>query len=528
MVADDAQTIDRLAMLSEGEREQVLYGWNETKAEFSSEKCVHELFEEQVRRSPQATAVVFEKEELSYGELNVRANRLAHYLRELGVKPDERVAICVERGFEMIVGLLAILKAGGGYVPLDPAYPEERLQYMLEDSNPVVLLTQKHLRNLFSGSNESVEMLDIGSFPAAWQRQVETNLDVASDLTSRNLAYVLYAFGSTGVQKGVMVEHRGVVNFLCSMAAAPGITAQDRLLAVTSISFDIAALELYLPWSHGAQMVVAGRRDSIDPHELQQLIKEHGATIMQATPATWRALLNAQWKPPAGLKILCGGEALPADLAVRLAEQGESLWNLYGPTETTIWSACVEIERDAADATVHASIGRPIANTQIYLLDEYGEPVPVGAVGEIYIGGAGVARGYLNRPDLTAERFVGDPFGGTEGRMYKTGDVARYLADGNIEFLGRNDRQVKIRGFRIELGEIEARLAEHPAVGEAVWSGGEDTAGEKRLVAYYTTSLNDGLEKNTPSAEQLRAYLSARLLEDIVPAAFMESVGWPL
>src|SRR5258708_3929591 len=249
---------------------------------------------------------------------------------------------------------------------------------------------------------------------------------------------------------------------------------------------------------------------------------------MQATPATWRALLNAQWKPPAGLKILCGGEALPADLAVRLAEQGESLWNLYGPTETTIWSACVEIERDAADATVHASIGRPIANTQIYLLDEYGEPGPVGAVGEIYIGGAGVARGYLNRPDLTAERFVGDPFGGTAGRMYKTGDVARYLADGPFEFLGRNEQQVKMRGFWMELGEIEARVAEHPAVGEAVVLAREDTAGEKRLVAYYTTSLNDGLEENTPSAEQLRAYLSASLPEYMVPAAYMELEAWPL
>jgi len=297
------------------------------------------------------------------------------------------------------------------------------------------------------------------------------------------------------------VEHRGVVNFLCSMAVAPGITAQDRLLAVTSISFDIAGLELYLPLTRGAQIVVASRRNSVDPHELQQLMKKHGITIMQATPATWRALLDAEWKPRAGLKILCGGEALPADLAVRLAEQGESLWNLYGPTETTIWSACVEIERGAADATVHASIGRPIGNTQIYLLDVQGQPVPLGAVGEIYIGGAGVARGYLNRPELTAERFVRNPFSvAANARMYRTGDLARYLADGKIEFLGRNDQQVKIRGYRVELGEIEARLAEYPGVREAVVIAREDVPGDKRLVGYLVPQPLDEFSHAQSSA----------------------------
>ena len=346
-----------------------------------------------------------------------------------------------------------------------------------------------------------------------------------SDLTPRNLAYVIYTSGSTGLPKGVMVEHRGVVNLLCSMAVAPGITAQDRLLAVTSISFDIAALELYLPLSHGAQIVVASRRNSIDPHELQQLMKEHGITIMQATPATWRALLDAQWKPPAGLKILCGGEALPADLAVRLAEQGESLWNLYGPTETTIWSACVEIERGGGDATVHASIGRPIANTRVYILDRHGEPVPVGVVGELYIGGAGVARGYLHREELTAERFEADPFAVKAGaRMYRTGDLVKWLSDGNIEFFGRNDYQVKIRGFRIELGEIEARLAEHPAVRQAVVVAREDTAGEKRLVAYYVPE-ETATEIGT---EVLRSGLSGVLPDYMVPAAYVKLERLPL
>ncbi|HEY6253916.1 MAG TPA: amino acid adenylation domain-containing protein, partial [Candidatus Angelobacter sp.] len=506
---DPHMPVRHLEVLPPEERHLLLETWNTTEMRHPAHLCIHELFEAQVKKTPEATAVVYEDQSLSYAELNAHANRLAHYLLSLGVKLDQRVAICMERSLGMVVGMLAILKAGGAYVPLDPAYPSGRLQQILSDAaSQIVLSDGAGRRALGERALQDVTVLELdelgktGVQPPQWVGQSEGDPDAhALGLRSHDLAYVIYTSGSTGTPKGVMVEHRGVVNFLCSMAVAPGITVQDRLLAVTSISFDIAGLELYLPLSHGSQIVVASRKDSVDPQELQQLMKEHGITMMQATPATWRALLDARWKPPTGLKILCGGEALPADLAVRLAEQGESLWNLYGPTETTIWSACVEIERGAGDATVHASIGRPIGNTQIYLLDEQGQPVPQGAVGEIYIGGAGVARGYLNRPELTAERFVLNPFSvAADARMYRTGDLARHLADGNIEFLGRNDQQVKIRGYRIELGEIEARLAEYPGVREAVVIAREDVPGDKRLVGYLVPQPLDEFTHANSSA----------------------------
>jgi amino acid adenylation domain-containing protein/natural product biosynthesis luciferase-like monooxygenase protein len=498
--------VRHLEILPSEERQLLLETWNTTEMRYPVHLCIHQLLEEQVKKTPDATAVVYEDQSLTYAELNAHANRLAHYLLSFGVKLDQRVAICMERSLGMVIGMLAILKAGGAYVPLDPAYPSGRLQQILSDAAPQMVLSDgAGRRALGEKALQHVTVLELdesgktGAQPPKWAAQPEGDPDAqALGLRSHHLAYVIYTSGSTGTPKGVMVEHRGVVNFLRSMAVAPGITAQDRLLAVTSISFDIAGLELYLPLSRGAQIVVASRRDSIDPSALQRLMEEHGITMMQATPATWRALLDAQWKPPAGLKILCGGEALPADLAARLAEQGESLWNLYGPTETTIWSTCVEIKRGRRDATVHASIGRPIGNTQIYLLDKQGQPVPQGVIGEIYIGGAGVARGYLNRPELTAERFVLNPFSGAaDARMYRTGDLARYLPDGNIEFLGRNDQQVKIRGYRIELGEIEARLAEYPGVREAVVIAREDVPGDKRLVGYLVSQpLNESSRAN--------------------------------
>ncbi len=506
---DPHMPVRHLEVLPPEERQLLLETWNTTEMQYPAHLCVHELFEEQAEKTPEVRAVVYEDQSLSYAELNAHANRLAHYLLSLGVKLEQRIAICMERSLGMVIGMLAILKAGAAYVPLDPAYPSGRLQQILSDAAPQMVLSDgAGRRALGEKALQDVTVLDLdelgktGAQPSQWAGQSEGNPDAqALGLRSHDLAYVIYTSGSTGTPKGVMVEHQGVVNFLCSMAVAPAITAQDRLLAVTSISFDIAGLELFLPLSHGAQIILASRRDSVDPYELQRLMEEHGITMMQATPATWRALLDARWKPPAGLKILCGGEALPADLAARLAKQGESLWNLYGPTETTIWSACMQIERDREDATVHASIGRPIGNTQIYLLDAQGQPVPQGAVGEIYIGGAGVARGYLNRPELTAERFVLNPFSvAADARMYRTGDLARYLADGNIEFLGRNDQQVKIRGYRIELGEIEARLAEYPGVREAVVIAREDVPGDKRLVGYLVPQPLDDVSYAKRSA----------------------------
>jgi amino acid adenylation domain-containing protein len=521
MVEDETQLVVRLPMLSEPERHQLLYEWNDTSTEFPSDKCAHQLFEEQAAKSPDAVAVVFEHDQLSYAELNRRANQLAHYLRELGVRPDDRVAICLERGFEMIIALLGVLKAGGAYVPLDPAYPVERLRFMIQDSGPVALLTQSHLAGSFVGIGDKLPGLDMNNVDVPWKDRPVTNpIPEAVGLNPNHLAYVIYTSGSTGEPKGVMVEHAALVNFLCSMRHNPGIRSADALLAVTTFSFDIAALEIYLPLTMGARLIVLSRNAGLDGARLRREL-ESGVTIMQATPTSWRLLLEAQWKGTTGLKALCGGEALDAGLAQSLIARSYSAWNMYGPTETTIWSLMKKLSL-AEDS---ASIGRPIANTRVYILDAHGAPVPAGVVGELYIGGAGVARGYLNRPDLTAEKFLADPFVDEPGaRMYRSGDLVRWLPDGNIAFLGRNDLQVKIRGFRIELGEIEARLLEHPAVREAVVVAREDAPGEKRLVAYYTSTGDE----DASSAERLRSHLTALVPDYMVPAAYVRLQALPL
>ncbi len=517
MVADDRQKVDRLPMLPQEERQQLLYEWNATEVEYPRDKCVHELFEEQVEQRPGAVAVAYEDEQLSYEELNRRANRLAHYLRSLGVKPDTLVAVCVDRSLEMVVGLLAVMKAGGAYVPLDPAYPGERLRYMVEDSGPKVLLTQGHLRELMRGVTRELAVIDLSDPGVGWQ---ETNPGKTGvGLTAEHLAYVIYTSGSTGTPKGVMVAHRGVTNFLCSMRREPGIEADDVLLSTTRLSFDIAALELYLPLTIGARLRILGSEAGLDAIRVSKEI-ERGVTMMQATPASWRMLLDAGLEGTGRIKVLCGGEALNIDLARTLASRSHSAWNLYGPTETTIWSSVEKLKKDLSGV----SIGRPIANTQIYILDSHGEPVPIGVAGEIHIGGAGIAQGYLNRPELTADRFVPDPFSNRPGaRIYRTGDLGRRRSDGNIEFLGRNDFQVKVRGFRIELGEIEARLSEHEGVREAAVLAREDTPGDKRLVAYYTVR-----EQNSVGAQELRAHVATKLPEYMVPAAYVKLESLPL
>ena len=524
MVADDTQTIDRLPMLGEGEREQVLYEWNETKAEFPSGKCVHELFEEQVRRSPEATAVAFEEEELSYRELNARANRLAHYLRELGVKPDERVAICVERGFEMIVGLLAILKAGGAYVPLDPAYPEERLRYMLADSDPVVLLTQRHLEDRFSGIGDGVPVLDLNA-TAAWQSFSESNPDAdAIGLTSSHLAYVIYTSGSTGQPKGVMVEHRGLCNLSLAQSREFMVEPSSRILQFASFSFDACVSEVFVVLCSGASLHIPAQEGVIVGEMLSETVERHGITHVTLPPVVL-AGVTEQANFDSVCTLIVAGDILDSGLAKRWV-QGRYLINAYGPTEVTV---CATMHRCAGEESGNPPIGRPMANMRVYILDSNREPVPVGVMGELYIGGAGVARGYLNRPELTAERFVPDPFATESGtRMYKTGDLAHWLPDSNIDFVGRNDNQVKIRGFRIELGEIEARLAEHPEVREAVVLAREDTAGEKRLVAYYTASGIGEAEAASVGAERLRAHLSAVVPDYMVPAAYVRMESLPL
>ena len=485
----DSQPLD-LSLLTETESHQLLVEWNQTQADYPQNQCIHQWFESQVELTPERVAVIFEKEQLTYRELNSRANKLAHYLQTLNVGPEVMVGICLERSLNLVIGLLGILKAGGAYVPLDPAYPQERLAFMLEDSQLPVLLTQQN--QLERLPKHYCQVVCIDTDEEAITRASGSN--PKTGVTPENLAYIIYTSGSTGNPKGVQIEHKAVVNFLNSMRQEPGLIESDVLLAVTTISFDIAGLELYLPLIVGARIVLVRREVASDAVELIKTLAKSGATVMQATPATWRLLLAAGWCGNKQLKILCGGEALTPALANQLQKLVNSVWNVYGPTETTVWSAVYKVE----PGNIRVPIGRPINNTQIYLLDpalrREGDPikaVPIGTPGELLIGGDGLARGYLNRPELNSEKFISNPFSDEPGaRLYKTGDLARYLPDGNIECLGRIDHQVKIRGFRIELGDIEAALSQHPGIREAVVVAREDVSGDKRLVAYLVTDLS--------------------------------------
>lgn len=502
--------VAELPLLTEGERRQFFTEWNDTQAEFPA-VCTHELFEAQVERTPEAVAVVFERQHLSYRELDQRANQLAHHLRGMGVGPETLVAICVERSLDMVVGLLGILKAGAAYVPLDPAYPTGRLALMLDDAEPAVVLTQEALRQRLPDRGAKVLRLDTD-----WSMIAANSIsNLGQTACPENLAYVIYTSGSTGKPKGVQIQHRSVVNFLTSMQRAPGLQPDDVLVAVTSLSFDIAGLEMYLPLMSGARLVIARREVSYDGFQLMALLRESSATVMQATPATWRLLVEAGWDGSPGVKILCGGEPLPPELGRELVARGKSVWNLYGPTETTIWSSAYRVK--SANGSM-PPIGRPIANTEFYILDHQGQPVPLGVKGELYIGGEGVARGYLQRPELTAERFVPNPFSTNRGaRLYRTGDVARYRPDGNVELFGRFDHQVKIRGYRIEPAEVEAVLGQHPALRDVVVVAREDEPGSKSLVAYYVPSY-----EATPFLSELRDFLGEKVPPYMIPSAFVE------
>ncbi|HEV2735390.1 MAG TPA: amino acid adenylation domain-containing protein, partial [Longimicrobiaceae bacterium] len=499
IVAAPETPVSRIGLLSEGERRQLLVEWNDTRRDYPRHVPVHALFAAQAARTPRAVALRFEGETLTYAELEARSNRLARHLRGLGVEPGARVAVSLERGPALVAALLGVLKAGGAYVPLDPAYPAERTAYMLEDSGAPFAVAGEGFR--FPGVRV-VRVEDAGAEdPAA--------LEPAG--TPESLAYVLYTSGSTGRPKGVMVPHRALANFLASMRREPGIAAEDVLLALTTVSFDIAGLELFLPLVCGARVELCGRETASDAARLREALAESGASVVQATPATWRMLLESGWEGTAGLKALCGGEELPRDLAAQLLPRVAQLWNLYGPTETTVWSTAVRVE--SAAGTV--PIGRPIANTRVYLLDGALGPVPRGAGGELYLAGDGVALGYLGRAELTAERFLPEVSGGEAGaRMYRTGDLARWRADGVLEYLGRADRQVKVRGFRIEPGEVEAALERHPAVRQAAV-----VARDGALVGYVV---------GAPAAGELREHLRASLPEYMVPSLFVALDALPL
>ena len=456
---------------------------------------------------PQAVAVVCGDRRLTYAQLDGAANRLAHFLRKRGVGAGDRVAVCLDRSPEMLLGVLSVLKAGAAYVPLDPEFPRERITAVIEDAHPSVLLSQEGVASRLGLTGARIVLLD-----SAWPEVMrESDRTPAGGMTPSDLAYVIYTSGSTGKPKGVEVPHRGVVNLLCSMASRPGLAAEDVLLAVTTLAFDIAALELFLPLCVGARVVLATREAAGDGNQLLALMAESGATVMQATPATWRLLLEAGWNGPTNLKVLCGGEALPRDLADELLARSPSVWNMYGPTETTIWSAASPVAPGPGAVT----IGPPIANTEFYVLDKHGQPVPIGVAGELHIGGEGVARSYWNQPRLTAEKFIADPFrGDPASRLYKTGDLVRCRPDGTLEFLGRLDTQVKVHGFRIETSEVEYVLKQYPGVHECVVTAREDSPGDKRLVAYLVAPA-------APAAGELRRFLSAKLPSYMVPSAFV-------
>ncbi|MGZ5075413.1 MAG: amino acid adenylation domain-containing protein [Methylobacter sp.] len=522
IVESPATAITELALLTAPERHQLLVEWNATKTDYPKNKTITQLFEEQAAKTPDAIALVFGQQQLSYQALNVKANQLACYLKAGGIKPDSLIAICMERSIELVIGLLAVLKAGGAYVPLDPGYPKDRLEFMLEDSEPVLLLSQSKLESLFSGVAKSLPIINLDAGFSPWASHQDINPDFNSVGRPENLAYVIYTSGSTGKPKGVMVEHRNVVNFLNAMTKTPGMTCSDTLLAITTVSFDIAGLELFLPLINGARIVLISHANAADAAFLQETIDQSGITLLQATPATWRLLLNGGWQGSTGLKALCGGEALTTDLSEQLVGSVGELWNLYGPTETTIWSTCRFIHDSRGELYSFESIGKPIDNTQIYILDAQLQPVPQGIPGEIYIGGAGVTRGYLNRPEMTAERFVPDPFSDQVGaRMYKTGDLACRLADGSIDYLGRNDFQVKIRGFRIEIGEIEITLRQHPQLREVAVGVYEPAPGDKRLAAYLVAD-------NELAPSELRDFLKPKLPEFMLPSAFVFLDALPL
>jgi amino acid adenylation domain-containing protein/non-ribosomal peptide synthase protein (TIGR01720 family) len=492
MVDNPERRLGEFSLLASAERHQLLVAWNNTHTEYPKDQCIHQLFEAQVERTQETIAVLFEDQQLTYQELNQKANQLAYHLQTLGVKPEVLVGICVERSIEMVIGLLGILKAGGAYVPLEPSYPQKRLAFMLEDSQLLLLLTQEKLTAKLPESKIQIICLDTDWRIISKARQENPVTAVGPN----NLAYVIYTSGSTGKPKGVQIAHQSVTNFLNAMRQVPGLTDRDILLAVTTVSFDIAVLELYLPLMVGARIMLVSSEMAFDGAQLLDKLNHYNITVMQATPATWRMLLAAGWEGSPFLKILVGGDALPRDLAQQLQEKGAQVWNLYGPTETTVWSANYQIGvAPALTFDTAESIGSPIANTQIYILDQNEQPTSIGIPGELHIGGAGLARGYLNRPDYSSEKFIPNPFSDEPGsRLYKTGDLARYLPDGNIEYLSRLDNQVKIRGFRIELSEIEAVLLQHPLVLEAVLTCAEAQPNDQRLVAYLVSDLDTELK----------------------------------
>ncbi|MBN2442196.1 MAG: amino acid adenylation domain-containing protein [Spirochaetales bacterium] len=506
IVEDPEKQISEYDILTE-KTKQSFSLWNNTRTDFPGPSTLSELFEYAAARNPDNIAIIYKKKEITYGELNEKAQKIANFIRSKSDSTVNYIGLCMDRTDLLLTGLLGIIKSGNAYVPLDPFFPIDRLSYIIQDTDAPVIITEEKYRDFVPANDRHVIYLDTDWEMINRQEQIPYN----AVRSSNDCAYVIHTSGSTGKPKGVMIPHYCVVNFLKSMEKKLGFLKQDRLLAVTTLSFDISILEIMLPLTTGGTIILADNEDVLDGRRLANLLREKNATFMQATPGTWRVLIGSGWKGMDNLTMLCGGEALPDGLAKELINMGARLFNMYGPTETTIWSSMTLIKADEK-----ITIGTPVDNTQFYILDTHQKMVPVGVTGELYIGGYGVGKGYLNRPELTKEVFIPDPFSGNTGsRLYRTGDMVRWLPDGKVEYIGRIDNQVKVRGYRIELGEIESVLGEYPGILELVVIVREDIHQDKRIVAYLVAK-----EEPVP-AETLTNYCSKKLPGYMIPSVFI-------
>ncbi|MGE0071929.1 MAG: amino acid adenylation domain-containing protein, partial [Thiomonas sp.] len=520
LCATPDKTLGSIDIVTEADRQR-LARLNATAMPLPSGLLLHQLLHAQALRTPNATAQVCDRQAMSYAQLWAQAHRIAHALRARGVRRGACVGLCLPRDADMLPALLGVLVAGAGYVPLDPSFPAARLADMAEDASLALLVAKASSADALPWPRAQSLWLDADAAEIAAQPDTAPEADAASDATPESLAYMIYTSGSTGKPKGVMLPHRAVVNFLLAVTQRPGLQAGDMLLAVTTLSFDIAVLELLLPLAVGGTVLLASREQATDGFALRDLLDTQPVTAMQATPSTWRLLFSAGWGGNPQLKALVGGEPLPADLAAQLLRHCAQVWNMYGPTETTVWSSCWQVH----DGAAAIAIGTPLANTQIWVLDPNGKLCPIGVPGEIHIGGAGVALGYWQREALTAERFVADALAEEpDARLYRTGDRGRWRNDGQLEHLGRLDFQVKLRGFRIELGDIESHLTQHPAVAQAVAVVREDTPDDARLVAYVVPPAGH----TVPTTAELRAHLAASLPGYMVPQHILTLSALPL
>ncbi len=514
-MAQPDQPVANIAMMPAAEREKILSDWNETGADYRRNGLAFDYFDDAAVMRPDAPAVSMGKASLSYGELQARANRIGNYLQSNGVTEGDIVAVYMDRSIDMVAAIFGLWKAGAALLPIDPGFPHSRLAYMLEDAGAKAVLTTTPL--IEDWLVEAAPVIDMTSDAAAIAAMPSTAPAIDRETASAR-SYVIYTSGSTGKPKGVENAHPALCNFIESMMREPGMRADDRMLAVTTISFDVMLLELFVTLGAGAEIVLASNEDAMDGYALSEILEQRDITVLQGTPATWRILLEAGWSGKPDLKCLCGGEAMPATLADLLPPMVSELWNMYGPTETTVWSTCARIE---GGENIH--VGRPIANTQIYILDAAGAPTPAGVAGDLWIGGEGVALGYLGKSEMTAERFRNNPFAPSAGRIYNTGDRARWRRDGTIEIMGRVDDQIKIRGYRIELGDIETALGKHPSISQAAAALRTDHTGEPTLVGY--TVFKDGQSATT---SELRRFMREHVPHYMTPQFFVTLPALPL